>query len=169
MVICLRNVRGIARRKGGRRIMRAVVQRVKRASVKVDGSIRDSISRGILVLVGVEKGDDVNDIEYIASKVTGMRVFEDREGKMNLDVKEACGSLLIVSQFTLHGDLRKGRRPSFSSAERPERAKGLFDTLIKKIEERGVKVGRGEFQTRMDVELVNDGPVTILLDSRKGF
>ncbi len=149
--------------------MRAVVQRVKKASVKVNGDIRDSISRGILVLVGVEKGDDDSDIEYIASKVTEMRVFDDREGKMNLDVKETGGSILIVSQFTLHGDLRKGRRPSFGSAERPEMARELFDTLIKKIEERGVKAGRGEFQTHMDIELVNDGPVTILLDSRRRF
>ncbi|MFQ5585851.1 MAG: D-aminoacyl-tRNA deacylase [Thermodesulfobacteriota bacterium] len=146
-----------------------MVQRVKRAQVEVDSSVRASIDRGLLVLVGVEKGDAPADVEYISSKLTGLRIFEDDGGKMNLSVKEAGGSLLIVSQFTLLGDGRKGRRPSFGAAEEPEKARELYGDLIKAVRQAGITTESGAFQTCMEVGLVNDGPVTILLDSRRLF
>jgi D-tyrosyl-tRNA(Tyr) deacylase len=149
--------------------VRAVVQRVKRAQVKVGGKVKVSINRGLLVLVGVEKGDGATDVEYITSKLVGLRIFDDGEGKMNLSVSEADGSLLIVSQFTLLGDVRKGRRPSFGGAEEPKRAKDLYETLITSVRQEGLMVESGEFQAHMEVGLVNDGPVTILLDSRRLF
>ncbi|MCP3677754.1 MAG: D-tyrosyl-tRNA(Tyr) deacylase [Deltaproteobacteria bacterium] len=149
--------------------MRAVVQRVKRAQVEVGGLVKVAIDRGLLVFVGIEKGDGAADVEYIASKLVGLRIFEDGEGKMNLSVSESDGSLLIVSQFTLLGDGRKGRRPSFGAAEEPGRAKELYETLITSIRQEGLTVESGEFQAHMEVGLVNDGPVTILLDSRRLF
>lgn len=149
--------------------MRAVVQRVKEASVTVDGVLKDHINEGLLVFVGVEKEDGAKDIETIANKVVGLRIFEDADGKMNLSVLDKHGSLLVVSQFTLLADVRRGRRPSFNLAELPEQAKATFDQLILRLEKSGIEVGTGEFQEMMDIGLVNDGPVTILLDSRKTF
>lgn len=148
--------------------MRSVVQRVKRASVAVDGVERGAIEKGLLVYVGVEKDDTDADLAYMDSKIINLRVFEDGEGKMNLDVKEAGGGILLISQFTLHGDCRKGRRPSFDRAEAPARAKGLYEALASKLAQT-VKVATGEFQANMEVDSVNDGPVTILLDSRRLF
>jgi D-tyrosyl-tRNA(Tyr) deacylase len=149
--------------------MRAVVQRVKEASVTVDGRLKDSINAGLLVFVGVEKGDGPEDIKTLANKVLGLRIFEDSEAKMNLSVLDTKGELLVVSQFTLLADTRKGRRPSFNLAELPEAAKERFDQLVTEIEKSGLKVGTGQFQEMMDIALVNDGPVTILIDSRKNF
>ncbi len=149
--------------------MRAVVQRVKEASVTVDTVPGDAIKEGLLVFVGVQKGDSARDIEIIANKVLGLRVFRDAEEKMNLSLLDTKGELLVVSQFTLMADARKGRRPSFNLAELPVLAKESFDRLILKLRESGIKVGTGEFQEMMDIGLVNDGPVTILLDSRKSF
>ncbi|MBI1912179.1 MAG: D-tyrosyl-tRNA(Tyr) deacylase [Deltaproteobacteria bacterium] len=149
--------------------MRAVVQRVKRAEVRVDDRIVGAVSKGFLVYLGVEKGDSLSDLEYISTKLENLRVFEDSNGKMNLDLKEAEGELLIVSQFTLAGDVRKGRRPSFDKAEAPERAKELYEAIINNLRGKGFKVEKGEFQAHMEVESINDGPVTLLLDSRKVF
>jgi D-tyrosyl-tRNA(Tyr) deacylase len=149
--------------------MRAVIQRVKEACVRVDGKVTGAIGKGLVVFAGVEKGDTEEDAEYIATKVVGLRVFEDTEGKMNLDVKAVGGGLLVVSQFTLLGDLRKGRRPSFDGAERPQRAEALYRELLKKIEDMGISAAEGVFQAHMEVELVNDGPVTLIVDSRKAF
>jgi D-tyrosyl-tRNA(Tyr) deacylase len=137
--------------------MRAVIQRVKNACVRVDGKVTGAIGKGLVVFAGVEKGDTEKDAEYIATKVVGLRVFEDTEGKMNLDLKAAGGGLLVVSQFTLLGDLRKGRRPSFDGAEGPQRA------------DMGISAAEGVFKAKMEVELVNDGPVTLIVDSRKVF
>ncbi len=149
--------------------MRAVVTRVSSAGVRVNGAEVGSIGHGLLVLVGVEKGDGPADVEFIASKVAGLRVFEDAGGKMNLPVGEAGGSVLAVSQFTLHGDCRKGRRPSFERAEAPELASGLFDAVAEGLRAKGLAVECGEFGAHMEVESVNDGPVTLLLDSRRAF
>jgi D-tyrosyl-tRNA(Tyr) deacylase len=146
--------------------MRAVVQRVKSAAVFVEGLVRGEIGQGLLVLVGVGRGDGEKDIAYLASKLPELRIFEDTSGKFNLSVKDVRGRLLIVSQFTLYGDCRKGRRPSFTEAAEPAEAKRLYEQLILKLREQGVSVETGEFQARMEVHLVNDGPVTILLDSR---
>ncbi|MBZ0220803.1 MAG: D-tyrosyl-tRNA(Tyr) deacylase [Candidatus Methylomirabilis sp.] len=148
--------------------MRAVVQRVASASVSVSGRMTGVIEKGLLVFVGVEKGDGPEDLDYMASKITGLRVFEDRQGKMNLDVKEAGGSLLVISQFTLLGDCRKGRRPSFDRAEEPQSARKIYEALVKRLGE-SVRVETGEFQAHMEVESINDGPVTLMLDSRKVF
>ncbi|MFQ5735828.1 MAG: D-aminoacyl-tRNA deacylase [Thermodesulfobacteriota bacterium] len=149
--------------------MRAVVTRVCRAQVRTDGRVIGSIGRGLLVLAGVEKGDTEADVEQIASKVKGLRLFADAEGKMNLSVVEAGGGVLAVSQFTLLGDCRKGRRPSFAGAEAPERASVLFDSLVERLRAHGLTVASGVFRAHMEVESVNDGPVTLLLDSRKNF
>ena len=148
--------------------MRAVVQRVLSGEGRVDGKITGSIGRGLLVYVGVENFDVQPDLDYIASKVTGLRVFEDNDGKMNLNVREAGGALLLVSQFTLHGDCRKGRRPSFDKAEAPQRAGVLYNELVRTLRET-IETAEGEFQAQMEVESINDGPITILLDSRKLF
>ena len=148
--------------------MRIVVQRVKRASVTVDGERKGEINKGLLVYAGVQKGDTDADIEYMASKLPGLRIFEDPEGRMNLDILQAGGEVLLVSQFTLQGDCRKGRRPSFDQAETPEAARVLYEKLAKRLGE-SVKVATGEFQAHMEVELINDGPVTMLLDSRRLF
>ncbi|MDP2892066.1 MAG: D-aminoacyl-tRNA deacylase [Bacillota bacterium] len=149
--------------------MRAVVQRVKKAAVKIEGKTVGEIGRGMLVFLGIGADDDDRDIQYICSKVQGLRIFEDGEGKMNLSIKEAGGGVLLVSQFTLHGDCRKGRRPSFSAAMAPDRAKDLYYKTVGLMKEAGLYVETGEFQAMMDVELINDGPVTILLDSKRHF
>lgn len=147
--------------------MRAVVQRVTFARVRVDDRVVGEIQRGLLVFVGVEKGDGPDDIAYIAGKMNDLRIFEDAAGKMNLSLADAGGSALVVSQFTLCGDCRRGRRPSFDDAEAPSTARPLYEGLVNALRELHVKVETGEFQAHMDVELTNDGPVTILLDSRR--
>ena len=144
--------------------MRAVIQRVSRASVTVDSEVVGRIDRGLLVLLGVEQGDTQDDVVWMANKVVGLRVFEDGEGKMNLDVGEVEGAILAVSQFTLLGDCRKGRRPSFVAAARPEEANGLYRSFVAEVTGQGVEVQEGRFQQQMAVELVNDGPVTLWLD-----
>jgi D-tyrosyl-tRNA(Tyr) deacylase len=149
--------------------VRAVVQRVSRAKVTVDGEITGEISRGFVVLLGVAEGDTQDDVIYTSQKVVGLRVFEDAEGKMNLGLAEIGGQMLVVSQFTLLGDCRKGRRPSFIAAARPEMADALYRSFCAEVQGQGITVATGRFQTHMDVELVNDGPVTLLIDSRKGF
>jgi len=147
--------------------MRAVIQRVKSAEVEVNGRLAGKIERGLLVFVGVGKGDGEADISYLTTKIPDLRIFEDHSGKFNLSLKEVGGEMLIVSQFTLFGDTRKGRRPSFSDAEDPPVAKILYEQLIEKMKGQGIPVQTGEFQATMEVRLVNDGPVTLLLDSRK--
>lgn len=149
--------------------MRAVVQRVSRAKVTVEGSITGEIGRGFLVLLGVAEGDKTEDARYLAQKIAGLRVFEDADGKMNLGLLDVGGEMLVVSQFTLLGDCRKGRRPSFVAAARPEQADALYQQFVQAVKEQGIGVGTGRFQQHMDVELVNDGPVTLLLDSGKAF
>jgi D-aminoacyl-tRNA deacylase len=149
--------------------MRAVIQRVSSAKVTVEDEITGHIARGLLVLVGVTATDTETDADYLADKIAGLRIFEDADGKMNLSVAEIHGSILTVSQFTLYGDARKGRRPSFDSAARPEQAKQLYDYFVEKIRAAGLPCETGRFQAEMQVELVNDGPVTILLDSSKLF
>ena len=147
--------------------MRAVIQRVKSAAVYVDGRLSGRIKGGLLVFVGVGKGDEERDVSYMASKIPDLRIFEDASGKFNLSLREKAGEILVVSQFTLYGDCRKGRRPSFTGAEDPAAAKNLYDRLIFKIREQGIPIQTGEFQAHMEVDLVNDGPVTLLLDSRE--
>lgn len=149
--------------------MRAVVQRVASASVVVDGEVVGQIERGLLVLLGVGTDDADVDAVALAEKITGLRVFEDEAGKMNLALNDVGGQMLVVSQFTLFGDCRKGRRPSFVEAARPEKAELLYETFVAEIRGQGIHVETGRFQTHMDVSLVNDGPVTLLLDSRKVF
>ncbi len=149
--------------------MRVVVQRVTASSVRAEERVTGSIGKGLNVLIGVEKGDTEADAAYIAAKVTGLRIFTDENGKMNLSVTDAGGDILAISQFTLLGDAKKGRRPSLDSAEDPRRANELYETVCRLMEDRGVKVEKGVFGARMDVEIHNDGPVTILLDSRKKF
>jgi D-aminoacyl-tRNA deacylase len=149
--------------------MRAVIQRVSSAKVTVEDEITGHIARGLLVLVGVTATDTETDADYLADKIAGLRIFEDADGKMNLSVAQIHGSILTVSQFTLYGDARKGRRPSFDSAARPEQAKQLYDYFVEKIRAAGLPCETGRFQAEMQVELVNDGPVTILLDSSKLF
>src|SRR6185369_9998159 len=149
--------------------MRAVIQRVSRAQVTVDAEVTGAIGRGLLVLLGVSTADTEADADYLAEKVAGLRIFEDFEGKMNLSVADVHGAILAVSQFTLYGDARKGRRPSFDAAARPEQAKQLYEYFVEKIRAAGLSCETGRFQAEMKVELVNDGPVTILLDSTKVF
>jgi D-tyrosyl-tRNA(Tyr) deacylase len=150
-------------------ILRAVIQRVSQASVSVDGHAVGSIERGLLVLLGVASEDDEAAADYLAEKIIGLRIFDDAEGKMNLSVVEAQGAVLVVSQFTLYGDVRRGKRPSFDRAARPERAKALYEHFVDRIRAAGLSCATGQFQAMMDVELVNVGPVTILLDSEKQF
>jgi D-tyrosyl-tRNA(Tyr) deacylase len=147
--------------------MRSVVQRVTVARVRVDGRVIGEIGRGMLVFAGVEKGDGPDDIAYIAGKVNDLRIFDDAAGRMNRSLAESGGAALVVSQFTLCGDCRRGRRPSFDDAESPAAAKLLYDGLVAALRALNVTVETGEFQAHMDVELTNDGPVTILLDSRR--
>lgn len=145
------------------------MQRVSSARVRVDGQVTGAIDRGLLVLVGVTNDDGPADVQYIADKVRDLRVFEDPEGKMNLALADVGGRVLVVSQFTLYGDCRKGRRPSWDAAAPAPLARALYDAVVRALRESGLKVETGVFQARMAVELVNDGPVTLLLDSRRGF
>lgn len=149
--------------------MRCVVQRVSHASVTVEGEMVSQIDKGYMVLLGVEAGDGEADARYCAEKIAGLRVFEDEAEKMNLSVKDVGGSVLLVSQFTLLGDARKGRRPSFINAARPELAEPLCNQVKAMLESAGIPVLTGRFRTHMEVDLLNDGPVTILLDSRRNF
>ena len=149
--------------------MRAVVQRVSRASVAVEGRVAGRIGRGLLVLLGVGQGDGEADGDYLADKLAGLRVFPDEAGQMNRSVAEAGGALLVVSQFTLYGDCRRGRRPSYTEAAPPEEAERLYERVCARLRAAGFEVAQGVFRATMEVELVNDGPVTLLLDSRKAF
>ena len=149
--------------------MRAVLQRVKQASVKVGERTTGQIGNGLLVFIGVSVNDTDDDLEYICRKIKDMRIFEDSEGKMNLSVEEVGGAVLLVSQFTLYADVRKGRRPGFSDAARPGKAVELYNKAAQKLRDMGLNVETGEFQALMAVELINDGPVTILLDSERMF
>jgi D-aminoacyl-tRNA deacylase len=149
--------------------MRAVVQRVSSASVAVEGRVVGQIGPGLLVLLGVAAGDAATDADYLAEKIAGLRIFEDAAGKMNLSVIDVGGAVLAVSQFTLYGDVRRGKRPSFDDAARPERARELYEYFVAQIEQRGLRCETGQFQAMMSVSLVNEGPVTILLDSSKAF
>ena len=149
--------------------MRAVVQRVSRAKVTVTGAVTGEIERGLLVLLGVGAGDSTTDADYLAEKIIGLRIFEDAGGKMNLSLAEIGGAVLAVSQFTLYGDVRRGRRPSFDAAAQPQPARELYEYFVAKIRAAGLPCETGRFQEMMQVELVNEGPVTILLDSAKVF
>ena len=149
--------------------MRAVIQRVTSASVEIDNKTVGSINKGLMVLLGVGKSDTEADMKYIADKMLGLRIFEDENEKMNLDVKDVGGELLIVSQFTLYGDCRKGRRPSFDPAMPPKEANELYERFVEYVKQSGLKVQTGEFGADMKVSLVNDGPVTLCLDSTKLF
>ena len=149
--------------------MRAVVQRVSRAKVTVNDFVTGEIGHGLLVLLGVGHGDTEADATYLAEKITGLRIFEDADGKMNRSVQDVGGSVLAVSQFTLYGDVRKGKRPSFDCAAPPVEARRLYEFFVERVQALGLRCETGRFQEMMQVELVNDGPVTILLDSGKGF
>jgi D-tyrosyl-tRNA(Tyr) deacylase len=149
--------------------MRAIVQRVSQASVKVDGATVGEIGTGLLVLIGVAHDDTGQDADYLAGKITGLRVFEDAEAKMNLSVGDIGGAILAVSQFTLFGDVRRGKRPSFDAAARPEQAKKLYDYFVERVRSIGLKCETGTFQATMKINLVNEGPVTIMIDSKKLF
>jgi len=149
--------------------MRAVLQRVSRAKVSVNGEITGEVGPGLLVLLGVGTGDTKADADYLADKTIGLRIFEDDGGKMNLSVADVGGALLAVSQFTLYGDVRRGKRPSFDAAAPPQQARELYEYFVEKIRAAGLRCETGRFQEMMHVELVNEGPVTILLDSRKTF
>lgn len=147
--------------------MKIVLQRVKQAAVEVQGKITGEIERGICLLVGIEKGDSEDDAQYLAKKVVELRIFPDEEGKMNLSLSETGGGVLAVSQFTLAGSTKKGRRPSFDRAELPERAEELFRCFVDQIKQRGIKIETGVFGSLMDVRMVNDGPVTFILEKNK--
>jgi D-tyrosyl-tRNA(Tyr) deacylase len=149
--------------------MRAVVQRVSRAQVTVNGDIAGKIGLGLLLLLGVGRDDGEADATYLAEKIAGLRVFEDAQGKMNRSVQDVGGSVLAVSQFTLYGDVRRGKRPSFDAAAPPEKARQLFEFFVEHIRAAGLPCETGRFQEMMTVELMNEGPVTILLDSQKAF
>jgi D-aminoacyl-tRNA deacylase len=149
--------------------MRAVVQRVSRASVRVGCEVVGEIGAGLLVLLGVAQDDTETDADYLAEKIAGLRIFEDAGGKMNLAAADVGGTVLAVSQFTLFGDVRRGKRPSFDAAARPEQAVRLYEYFVARIRAAGLRCETGKFQEMMDVELVNAGPVTILLDSKKVF
>ncbi|NLM74937.1 MAG: D-tyrosyl-tRNA(Tyr) deacylase [Clostridiaceae bacterium] len=150
--------------------MRAVVQRVKKAEVRVEGRVTGKIDNGLLIFLGVGQDDDMKDLEYLADKIMNLRIFEDNNGKMNLSVLDTDGSVLVVSQFTLYGDCRKGRRPSYSNAASPDMAEKYYEEFIEYIRSKyNIKVETGKFQAMMEVDLVNDGPVTMLIDSKKTF
>jgi len=147
--------------------MRAVVQRVKKGSVEIEEKEIGKIEKGLVILLGVGQNDTEKDAKYLAEKIVNLRIFEDKEGKMNLSVKDINGQILVISQFTLYGDCKKGRRPSFISAALPDKAVKLYDYFVKSIKNYGLKIETGEFQAMMLVKIYNDGPVTILLDSEK--
>ena len=149
--------------------MRAVIQRVTSASVTVGGELVSEIGEGVLIFLGIAHDDTESELDYIANKVINLRIFEDSDGKMNRSLLDTGGAALVVSQFTLYGDCRKGRRPSFINAARPEQAKALYEQFIGVLAAQNIPTQGGAFQAMMDVRLVNDGPVTILLDSRKQF
>jgi len=149
--------------------MRIILQRVKQASVEIDGEIAGQIGQGLLVLLGAGKEDSAEDVEYLVEKILGLRIFQDEAGKMNLSVTDIDGEVLVVSQFTLYGDCRKGRRPSFDKAAPPELAEDLYEMFVERIRDFGVPVQTGKFGAMMDVHLTNWGPVTIMLDSKKEF
>ena len=149
--------------------MRVVIQRVSRAKVTVNGETTGEIARGLLVLLGVGTGDTRADADYLAEKTIGLRIFADADGKMNLPIADVGGALLVVSQFTLYGDVRRGKRPSFDGAAPPQLARELYEYFVGKVREAGLRCETGRFQETMRVELVNEGPVTILLDSGKVF
>jgi D-tyrosyl-tRNA(Tyr) deacylase len=149
--------------------MRAVIQRVTRARVTVNGEVAGRINRGLVVLLAVGSADTESDADYLADKIVGLRIFEDENGKMNLAVSDIRGGILVVSQFTLYGDVRRGKRPSFDAAAPPQRARELYEYFVERIRATGLTCEIGRFQETMQVEFVNDGPVTILLDSAKTF
>lgn len=149
--------------------MRAVVQRVLRSRVTVDGETVGEIGPGFMVLLGVSRDDTEADADYLAEKIAGLRVFDDEQGRMNRSLQDVGGAVLAVSQFTLYGDVRRGRRPGFDRAARPEQAEPLYQRFVAQLKARGLQVATGRFQTHMEVELVNDGPVTILVDSERAF
>lgn len=149
--------------------MRAVVQRVSESKVKVKGNIVGEINKGLLVFLGVGEDDNSGDLEYMVDKILGLRIFEDDQGKMNLSLLDIKGEILVVSQFTLYGDVRKGRRPSFSTSASPEIAENIYNEFIGKCKEKGIKTEKGIFGENMEVGLKNQGPVTILIDSKKIF
>ncbi len=149
--------------------MRAVIQRVAEASVTVEGNITGQIGHGLLVLLGVDEGDTGDDLRYVVDKISGLRIFNDADGRFNLSLEDTGGAILVISQFTLFGDCRKGRRPSFIAAARPETAIPMYESAIAALRSRGFRVETGVFGVHMDVRLLNDGPVTILVDSKKTF
>ena len=149
--------------------MRAVIQRVSKAEVHVGGKTVGAINQGLVVLLGVARGDEPNDAMYLAGKIAGLRIFETKDRKMNLSVRDIQGQILVVSQFTLLADCRKGRRPGFTEAAEPEVADRLYEEFITSLRNRHIDTATGMFRTNMQVSLINDGPVTILLDSRKNF
>ena len=146
--------------------MRAVVQRVRQSSVNVKGETVGKIGRGLLVLLGVAAGDSTDDADFMANKIVHLRIFEDENGKMNRSLHDVGGEMLVVSQFTLLGDCHKGRRPSFINAAKPDRATELYEYFVKKTREQGITVQTGQFRAMMEVELINDGPVTLIIESR---
>lgn len=149
--------------------MRSVVQRVDRANVRIGSEQISCIEKGVLVFIGIGRGDQQSDADYLAEKIINLRIFEDRQGKMNLSLLDVNGEMLVISQFTLLGDCRKGRRPAFTDAEDPEQAKILYEYFITRVSEKVSSVAEGKFQAAMSVESVNNGPITILLDSKKRF
>ncbi|GAA0710827.1 D-aminoacyl-tRNA deacylase [Paraclostridium ghonii] len=149
--------------------MRAVVQRVSSSNVTVDENEISNIDKGLLVLLGVTHGDSSKDVDYLLEKIVNLRIFEDENEKMNLSLKDINGELLVVSQFTLYGDCRKGRRPNFTEAAKPDLANDLYEEFVEKARRQSINVGTGKFGAHMMVELVNDGPVTMLIDSEKHF
>ncbi len=149
--------------------MRAIVQRVDHAKVEVEGKLIGEIGKGLLVLLGVGENDTIKDLDYMVDKVLGLRIFQDENDKMNLSLVDIGGEILVVSQFTLYGDVRKGKRPSFSSSAKPELAEKLYEEFIVRCRDKGLKTSQGSFGADMDVSLLNQGPVTIMLDSEKKF
>lgn len=147
--------------------MRAVVQKVENSSVSVDGELISEIDKGFMVLLAVKDSDTLEDLEYIKRKIAKLRIFEDNDGKLNLSIKDVGGEILLISQFTLYGDARKGNRPSFIESAKPDKAEEYYEIMIEELEKEGVSVKAGKFQTHMKVSLINDGPVTILLDSER--
>ncbi|MGI6703456.1 MAG: D-aminoacyl-tRNA deacylase [Clostridia bacterium] len=147
--------------------MRAVIQRVSKGRVTVKGRETGSIGKGFVVLLGISGDDALEDVEYLADKIVNLRVFEDSEGKMNLSIKDVGGDLLVISQFTLYGDCRKGRRPSFTDAAPPDMAEELYEEFVKECRQKDVRVETGQFQAHMEVELINDGPVTLIIHSKR--